>query len=93
MEAFHNADKAKTSDSKPLDTELLDEKDGLILLLDDMAKVPPIRTHHKEIAIMHPDDSVQSVIENLKQTTHIKYNDPDLEAKAWLTLFPHGCGR
>ena len=92
LEAFHNANKAKTSDRKPLDTELLDEKDSLILPLDDMAKVPPIRTHHDEIAITHPDDSVQSVIDDLEQTTHIKYKDPDLEAKAWPTLFPHGYG-
>ena len=92
LEAFHNADKAKTSDRKPINTELLDEKDGLILPLDDMAKVPPIRTHHDEIAITHPDDSVQSIIDDLKQTTHIKYNDPDLKAKAWPTLFPHRCG-
>lgn len=41
---------------------------------------------------MHPDDSVQDTIADLQKTTYIKYNDPDLEAKAWPTLFPHGCG-
>ena len=92
LEAFHNADKPKTSDKKPLDTKFLDKKDGLILPLDDLAKIPPIHARHDKIEMMHLDDSVQDAIADLQKTTHIKYNDLDLEAKAWPTLFLHGCG-
>ena len=92
FEAFHNANKPKTSNYQPVQTELLDEKDGLILPIDDLAKVPPIHTHRDEIAAVHPDASVQNALDELRRSTRIKYNDPDLEAKAWPTLFPYGCG-
>ena len=41
---------------------------------------------------MHPDNDVLDAVDCLRHTLHIKYNDPDLEAKAWPTLFPYGCG-
>lgn len=44
-----------------------------------------------EIAMMHPDSDVLDVVDCLRHTLHVKYNDPDLEAKAWPTLFPYGC--
>lgn len=89
---FHNLDKPKTSDGKPLENELLDEKYGLILPFDDLAEVPPIHIEYDEITTMNLDNSVQDALDDLQKTVPAKYNQPDLEAKAWPKLLPHRCG-
>ena len=82
----------KTADGNPVVNELLDEKNGLLMPLDNINRVPPLHASEDVVAQMHPNSDTRASWRNAQEACNVKFNDPNLEAKAWPTLFPYGRG-
>ena len=54
--------------------------------------IPRLVPQVDEIGFQHPIGKLEQSLKDLRDTTRVTFNEPDLEAKLWPHLFPFANG-
>ncbi len=89
---LHKGSDFEDINNNSLEQQLKGESIGLLMDVNQPEDIPKLDPQVDEIGFQHPIGKLEQSLKDLRDTTRITFNEPDLEAKLWPHLFPFANG-